>query len=82
MAVIALYGGSFDPITMGHLISIVEALICGLCDQLWVIPSGDGRRDKDAKTSSVDRFEMCKLGVQNALEDLVSIIQVESECCC
>lgn len=65
MALIALYGGSFDPITFAHLTVVFEILMSGLCDQVWLVPSGDGRKDKLASTKSADRLKMCQLAIED-----------------
>lgn len=68
MTVVAIYGGSFDPITCGHLILAFEVLNSGQCDQVWVMPSGDGREDKTARTKSSHRLAMCQAAVKEVLE--------------
>lgn len=35
---VAIFGGSFDPPTMGHMYVVAQALECGF-DEIWVVPS-------------------------------------------
>ena len=35
---IALYGGSFNPPHICHLLTVTYALECNLCDEVWLIP--------------------------------------------
>lgn len=58
---IALYGGSFDPITKAHVTLVFEVFASGLCDEIWVVPCGDHRHDKTCSASSRHRYAMCQL---------------------
>ena len=39
-AVVALLGGTFDPITDGHLKMAAEVIHSGLADIVWIVPCG------------------------------------------
>ena len=54
---IALYGGSFDPPHLGHVITITALLNSGLVDEIWLVPTGL-RRDKIHHASVDDRKAM------------------------
>eukprot|EP00966_Prymnesium_polylepis_P127572 2950502-Prymnesium_polylepis.1 len=60
---IAIYGGSFNPITNAHLNVASEILHSKLVDEVWITPCGK-RPDKPAlKTSMIHRLVMCHLAV-------------------
>ena len=60
---IAIYGGSFNPITNAHLNVAAEIMHSKLADEVWITPCGR-RPDKPAlKTSMVHRLVMCHLAV-------------------
>lgn len=60
---IAIYGGSFNPITNAHLNVASEILHSKLVDEVWITPCGK-RPDKPAlRTSMVHRLVMCHLAV-------------------
>ena len=60
---IAIYGGSFNPITNAHLNVAAEIMHSKLADEVWITPCGH-RPDKPAlKTSMVHRLVMCHLAV-------------------
>eukprot|EP00386_Alphamonas_edax_P000241 GDKI01000715.1.p1 GENE.GDKI01000715.1~~GDKI01000715.1.p1 ORF type:complete len:219 (-),score=41.28 GDKI01000715.1:37-693(-) len=61
---VAVYGGSFDPITVGHILAISQVLQLGACDEVWVVPCGD-RKDKKLKATPQQRYTMCQLAVSS-----------------
>ena len=67
MARIGIYGGTFDPIHVGHLHVIQQVIEKNLVDQLIVIPAGQPLLRTNAPVASAaDRRQMCQL----ALKDL------------
>lgn len=56
---LAIYGGAFDPIHNGHLVTIGHLLASGQVDQVVIVPSGD-RPDKKANVSAADRLFMTR----------------------
>ena len=58
---IALYGGSFDPPHNGHIISITHLLNSEKIDEVWLIPSGDGRYDKAPVEKAADRMALLEV---------------------
>ena len=54
---IALYGGSFDPPHLGHVITITAVLNSKLVDEIWLVPTGL-HRDKTHHASPDDRKAM------------------------
>lgn len=65
-AVVALLGGSFDPVHRGHV--ALAALFQGLLhpDQLRVIPAGNPWQKSGLKASAGDRVEMLRLAFRDA----------------
>ena len=57
MKKIALYGGSFDPPHLGHVITITAILNSKLVDEVWLVPTGL-HRDKAHRASADDRKAM------------------------
>jgi nicotinate (nicotinamide) nucleotide adenylyltransferase len=62
MKKIGVYGGSFNPITHGHLIVIAELLNTGYVDEVWVAPCS-ARPDKPHMIDAFQRLTMCSLAV-------------------
>jgi len=62
---LAIYGGAFDPIHNGHLVTIAQLLASGQVDAVVVVPSGD-RPDKQITVTATDRLWMTRLAVEEA----------------
>lgn len=58
---IALYGGSFDPPHLGHVLSVAWALSAAEVDEVWIIPTWKHAFDKKHGASFEERFTMCEL---------------------
>ena len=56
---IALFGGTFNPPTLGHRLIIEEVLEAGVVDHVWVLPSL-GRFKKDSLPYA-QRMGMCEI---------------------
>ncbi|MBM4402636.1 MAG: nicotinate-nicotinamide nucleotide adenylyltransferase [Candidatus Cloacimonetes bacterium] len=61
---IALFGGSFDPITDAHLKVAAEIIHAQKADEVWVTPCGP-RKDKKLVASPLQRFIMCNLAIDS-----------------
>ena len=57
---VAIYGGSFDPPHMGHVLSIAWVLSAGPVDRVWVVPTWKHPFDKGLVASFEDRVAMCR----------------------
>ena len=76
MAKIAIYGGTFDPIHLGHLHVIAEVLKRDIADRILLVPAGQPRlRSQEPVASGADRRAMC----QAALKDLAPEIAARTE---
>lgn len=62
---LAIYGGAFDPIHNGHLVTIAQLLASGQVDRVVVVPSGD-RPDKKSSVLAADRVAMTRLAIAEA----------------
>ncbi len=60
MATIALFGGSFDPPHLGHVLAAAWARWCGGADRVWVLPSANHPYAK-ALSPWERRWRMCQL---------------------
>jgi len=60
---IAIYGGSFNPITNAHLNVASEILHSKLVDEVWITPCGMRPDKPQLKTSMIHRLVMCHLAV-------------------
>jgi len=59
---IAIFGGSFDPPTLAHIELASEIYNThNDIDEVWLVPCGDGRRDKSLRTKGIHRYNMLKL---------------------
>jgi nicotinate-nucleotide adenylyltransferase len=76
LAKIAIYGGTFDPIHLGHLHVIAEVIKREIADRILIVPAGQPRlRDQEPSATGADRRAMC----QQALKDLVPEIAAKVE---
>ncbi len=57
----AVYGGSFDPPHLGHVLSVAWALSAAEVDAVHIIPTWKHAFDKDHGASFEERLSMCDL---------------------
>ena len=66
MKKIAIYGGTFDPIHIGHLITAQYVLQQRNLDKIIFIPCFISPHKIESNSAShLDRFEMVKLAIEN-----------------
>ena len=75
---IALYGGSFNPITLGHLEVALYVLNSGLVDQVWLIPSYRSCTGKQL-VNEEHRLEMCRLATEKYDNIIVSDFEIKNK---
>ena len=63
MSTIGLFGGTFDPIHIGHVVVATEAKMKFNLDKVVFIPSGQPPHKNKSKASKEDRLEMVKLAL-------------------
>jgi nicotinate-nucleotide adenylyltransferase len=73
---VAIYGGSFDPPHVSHILAAVYALKVGGFDQVLVVPVFEHAFHKQL-TPFLHRLRMCELGFQGIEGVLVSPIEAE-----
>ena len=75
---VALYGGSFNPITLGHVEVALYVLNSGLVDQVWLVPSYKSCTGKQLANEN-DRLEMCKLATEQYQNIIVSDFEIKNK---
>jgi nicotinate (nicotinamide) nucleotide adenylyltransferase len=80
---IAVYGGSFDPITIAHLMIAAEVIHFRVAEEVWIVPCGN-RPDKDIIVNATVRLQMCELAVASTFPSdfPVKVVPTEIEACC
>jgi nicotinate-nucleotide adenylyltransferase len=74
---VGIYGGTFDPIHLGHLHVITQLFEKDLVDQLLVIPAGQPLlRDNAPVASAQQRRAMCQLALSDLPSDIAAKVQV------
>jgi nicotinate-nucleotide adenylyltransferase len=58
---VAIYGGSFDPPHLGHVLSVAWALSAADVDEVWVIPTWEHAFGKSHGATFEARMAMCRL---------------------
>jgi len=77
---IALYGGSFDPIHIGHLITAETALETYNLERVIFIPSYiTPLKGRELEASDKNRFEMTKLSTKDNMKFEVSDFEILNE---
>jgi nicotinate-nucleotide adenylyltransferase len=72
---IAIYGGSFDPPHLGHVLSVAWALSAAEIDSVWVIPTWKHAFDKEHRASFEERLALAELAFAPFREVLVSDVE-------
>jgi nicotinate-nucleotide adenylyltransferase len=74
---VGIYGGTFDPIHVGHLHVITQLIEKDLVDQLLVIPAGDPLLRQHAPIATgQQRRTMCQLAMTDLPADVAAKVQV------
>ena len=77
---IALYGGSFDPIHIGHLITAENALETYNLEKIIFIPSHiTPLKGRELEANDKNRFEMTKLSTKDNFKFEVSDYEISNE---
>lgn len=75
---IAIFGGTFDPIHIGHLILAEEAHFQLALDKVYLVPAGDPPHKQERKlTPMAHRFTMCELATADI--DYISISRLDAD---
>jgi len=74
---VGIYGGTFDPIHLGHLHVISQLIEKKIVDQLLVVPAGEPLlRNQAPEATSQQRRAMCQLAVSDLPAAVASKVQV------
>lgn len=74
---IALFGGSFDPPHIGHMMACYYVLSTMDIDEVWIVPSYRHPFEKESLDYNL-RVKMCELSV-SLLKDKVRVMRLEEE---
>lgn len=72
-----VFGGSFDPPTLGHSLACLWALETGEIDRILLIPVARHAFGKEPLATFAQRLEMCRLATAR-LGDAVEVSDIES----
>ena len=77
MSRVGIYGGTFDPIHLGHLHVITQLIEKNLVDQLLVVPAGlPLLRQHAPLATGQQRRTMCQLALADLPAEIASKVQV------
>ena len=75
---VGIFGGTFDPIHIAHLILVEEARYCLQLDQVLLVPAGDPPHKQGREVSPVeDRVRMCELAAAEA--DYLAVSRADAD---
>lgn len=74
---VGVYGGSFNPPHMAHVLVVAWALATGEVDAVWIIPTGGHPFGKDL-APFLDRMEMCRRAF-GCFGERVCLLEIEAE---
>lgn len=74
---IALFGGSFDPPHVGHVLAAAYVLATEAVDELWLLPVHGHPLGKKATGAFEHRASLCELAVQGLSRARVSRLEAE-----
>ena len=74
---VGIYGGTFDPIHLGHLHVITQLISRNLVDQLLVVPAGVPLlRDHAPAATGSQRRAMCQLAISDLAPEIAARVVV------
>ena len=77
MSRVGIYGGTFDPIHLGHMHVITQLIEKKIVDQLLVVPAGEPLlRAQAPRASAQQRRAMCQLALSDLVQNVASKVQV------
>ena len=74
---IGVFGGSFNPLHIGHLIVAEAAWQEFNLEQVVFVPTGDTPHKNMHHISKIDRFEMVKMAIKENPHFSISSIEIE-----
>jgi nicotinate-nucleotide adenylyltransferase len=77
LARLGLYGGTFDPIHIGHMHVITQLLRRDIVDRIIIFPAGQPRlRENEPVATGAQRRAMCEAAVSDLPADISSLVEV------
>jgi nicotinate-nucleotide adenylyltransferase len=77
LARLGLYGGTFDPIHIGHMHVITQVLRRDIVDHIIIFPAGQPRlREHQPVATGSQRRAMCEVAIKDLPEDISSRVEV------
>ena len=77
MSAVGIYGGTFDPIHLGHLHVITQLLQREIVDRLLIVPAGQPLLRPDSpQASGAQRRAMCQLAIDSLPTEIRSRVEV------
>ncbi len=76
---VAFFGGTFNPIHIGHLISAIEIKEYFFIDKFIFIPTGVPPHKKNLALSAKDRYDMVSVSINGLKDFVVSDIEINSK---
>lgn len=77
MSRVGIYGGTFDPIHLGHLHVITQLIEKGIVDQLLVVPAGEPLlRSNVPIATAQQRRAMCQLALSDLKPEVAAQVQI------
>jgi nicotinate-nucleotide adenylyltransferase len=75
---IGIFGGTFDPIHIGHLILAEEAWFQLKLDRIYIVPAGNPPHKQDRRLSPVeDRVRMAELATEDI--DYIKVSRIDAD---
>src|SRR5690625_4586590 len=79
MSRIGIFGGTFDPPHIGHLIMAEEVRYALTLDEIWFIPTNIPPHKQKASSTSKHRLAMLEMAIRSNQHFIVNPIEVENE---
>jgi nicotinate-nucleotide adenylyltransferase len=77
LSAVGIYGGTFDPIHLGHLHVITQLLQREIVDRLLIVPAGQPLLRPDSpQASGAQRRAMCQLAIDSLPTEIRSRVEV------
>jgi nicotinate-nucleotide adenylyltransferase len=78
LSAVGIYGGTFDPIHLGHLHVITQLIQRELVDNLLIVPAGQPLLRTDAPVATgAQRRTMCQLAIDSLPAEIRSRVEVD-----
>ena len=76
---IGIFGGTFDPIHIGHLLAARQAIELAKLDEIWFMPTFQNPLKEESKSSLEDRIKMLELGLESREKIKLSLFDVKNK---